>query len=91
MVISVATILNYGLGVAISILTGVPLLLRVYAPQRTSKLIRMPFALAALPLSLIAAFEAIKPYEATVTGAPARAVFWFVLYPLWYQSASSVF
>lgn len=91
MVISVATILNYGLGAAISVIIGGPLLVRVYS-STFGPIVSKGSGGLVLPVSLGCALQAFGPLDASldITGAPARSVFWLVVYPLWYQSVSSL-
>jgi hypothetical protein len=92
MIVSVATILSYGLGAAISVVMGIPLLLRIYLPKNINRIVGTAFGVAPVLASGYVTVETFEPFSLNLTGAPARSVFWLVMYPLWYQSiVSSVF
>lgn len=91
MLISVTTILNYGLGTGLAIFSGLPLLLAVYRPACGSKggsIARIPVGIVLLALASYTMQQYCKYvdlYEEVPGIAPA--VLYLGLIPLWIQLA----
>ena len=86
MVISVATILNYGLGAALSILTGVPLLVLYYTAS-APRWLRIQLQCLILAAGSMAVHMHASPFqrELSVSGAPLQYAIWLCLAPLYVQ------
>ena len=84
MLSAVATILNYGLGVAIAVAIGVPLLLVVYLPARLAQFatIAVVGALAAVSGQQLESLARVI----RISGAPALLLYSALFAPSWGQT-----
>lgn len=95
MLTSVATILNYGLGVALSLLAGIPLLVATYTSKRcSSEGSRIEATLVPSITAALAAvtFRHLDPLADPLreSGAPLCYFLYFGLVPLWIQTCKMV-
>ena len=84
MLSAVATILNYGLGVAIAVAVGVPLLLVIYVPARLAQFTTTAVvgALAAVSGQQLESMARVI----RISGAPALSLYSALFAPLWGQT-----
>lgn len=91
MLISVTTILNYGLGTGLAIFSGLPLLLAVYRPTSSLKgifITRIPVGLILLALAsyTMQRYSSYREIYEEVPGV-APVILCLGLIPLWIQLA----
>ena len=89
MLVSIVTIYNYGLGVALALLAGTPLLALSYTVGRGKRLLLIPVTLSILSAFLFLRYLNHWKITIEISNAPVRIFCYIVLIPIWIQTTAS--